>query len=530
MGDAAQRVGYLTPLVVLLFSNVAVAESVPAGVEFQVNSYTVDLQTYPAVATDGAGNPIVVWQSNRQDGDGEGIFGQRFASDGAPLGTEFQVNSFTTSGQRNAAIGADAPGNFTVVWQSSLQDEDDCGVFGQRFASDGSPAGTEFQVTTVTLNDQDRPAVDSDGAGNVVVVWQATFQDGNGYGIFGQRFAGDGSRAGSEFQINTFTSGNQRVADVGAAANTFVVTWQSSNQDGSGYGVFGQRFASDGSPAGSEFQINTYTPNGQRNATIGIASAGEFVVAWVSEGQDGDSNGIFGQRFASDGSLVGTEFQVNTYTQDSQTIPVGDTDGAGNFVVGWQSVAQDGSLNGVFARRFASDGSPTGTEFQVNTYTPGNQTQVGLAADGANSFLVAWSSTDGQDGGLAGVFGQLYVAATDTPTSTPTITPTATPTTTPTTTPTATLTPTATPTPTGGLGAPCTAADQCTSGFCVGGVCCNRACNQPDESCNRAGQEGTCSALGVPAPAVSGTGTAVALLFLCAIAALQVRRSRRSGA
>jgi hypothetical protein len=48
---------------------------------------------------------------------------------------------------------------------------------------------------------------------------------------------------GSEFQVNTYTPFYQRFPSVAATdISQFVVAWQSNPQDGSGYGVFGQRF------------------------------------------------------------------------------------------------------------------------------------------------------------------------------------------------------------------------------------------------------------------------------------------------
>ena len=48
---------------------------------------------------------------------------------------------------------------------------------------------------------------------------------------------------GTEFQINTYTSSAQWNSSVtGLADGGFVVTWQSSEQDGSGWGVYGQRY------------------------------------------------------------------------------------------------------------------------------------------------------------------------------------------------------------------------------------------------------------------------------------------------
>jgi hypothetical protein len=55
-------------------------------------------------------------------------------------------------------------------------------------------------------------------------------------------------------------------------------------------------------PAGTDFQINSYTTGNQyfstSQGTRGIArdAAGNFVVVWASVGQDGSSTGVFGQR------------------------------------------------------------------------------------------------------------------------------------------------------------------------------------------------------------------------------------------
>jgi hypothetical protein len=105
------------------------------GTEFQVNTYTTSAQIFPAVAADADGDFVVVWwdlASPGQDGDSIGVFGQRYTSAGIAQGAEFQVNTYTTSGQLSPAVAADADGDFVVVWMSP-GDSSDFGVFGQRF-------------------------------------------------------------------------------------------------------------------------------------------------------------------------------------------------------------------------------------------------------------------------------------------------------------------------------------------------------------------------------------------------------------
>ena len=84
------------------------------------------------------------------------------------------------------------------------------------------------------------------------VTWASYDQDGDKYGIYGQIFYVDGTRYYSEFQLNTYTIGHQGFKYGPSATNLedkkFVVAWDSENQDGSDYGVFGRIFAIDEVP------------------------------------------------------------------------------------------------------------------------------------------------------------------------------------------------------------------------------------------------------------------------------------------
>ncbi len=121
-------------LVLILLTSVELAGAQKRlGGEFQVNTYTTSSQGGPSVAVDGAGNFVVVWHSSGQDGSSNGVFGRRFSSSGAPLGGEFQVNTYTTSSQSFPAVAGDTAGNFVVVWSSIGQDGSAGDIFGQRF-------------------------------------------------------------------------------------------------------------------------------------------------------------------------------------------------------------------------------------------------------------------------------------------------------------------------------------------------------------------------------------------------------------
>ncbi len=391
----------------LLIPTGAWAQGDPVGPEFRVNTFTTSAQYVPAIASDSSGNFVVVWQSNAQDGSLSAIFGQRYDASGAPQGPEFRVNTYTTVVQSQPDVASDSAGNFVVVWNSDTQDGSGFGVFGQRYASSGAPLGPEFRVNTYTTDIQGNPDVTSDSAGNFVVVWHSETQDGLSYGVFGQRYASSGAPLGPEFPVNTYATANQGNSSVASdSSGNFVVTWISYTQDGSSYGIFGQRYASSGAPLGPEFRVNTYTTGYQQNPSVAVDTAGNFVVVWRSY-QDGSAVGSFGQRYASSGTPLGPEFRVNTYTTGGQGYPTVAADTAGNFVVVWRSYSQDGSLFGVFGQRYASGGTPLGPEFRVNTYTTNNQSFSSVAADSFGNFVVVWQSF-GQDGSNNGVFGQRF--------------------------------------------------------------------------------------------------------------------------
>ena len=342
-----------------IFGQRYASSGVTLGPELRVNSYTTGDQQRPALASDGVGNFVVVWSSSGEDGSSTGVFGQRYAVSGAALGPEFRVNSYTTDNQDVPRVASTPSGDFVVVWQSRTQDGSGYGIFGQRYAMSGVPLGSEFRVNTSTTLSEQQPAVAVNSGGNVVVVWQNESLGGGGggppgVGVFGQRYAASGAPLGPEFRVNTYTTYRQGAASVASdPAGNFVVVWTSEVQDGEFFGIFGQRYDAGGAPLGLEFRVNTFTTASQIIPKVASDAAGNFVVVWYGGAQDGSGYGVFGQRYDSSGSPTGPEFRVNSYTTGSQRAPSVTADDAGNFVVAWTSQTQDGSNDGVFGQRYS---------------------------------------------------------------------------------------------------------------------------------------------------------------------------------
>lgn len=380
----------------------------PAGAEFQVNTYTTGNQYIPRVAMDPAGDSVVTWASYGQDGSGYGVYAQRYNAAGAKEGSEFQVNTTTARNQVYPSVAMDAAGDFVIAWASYDQDGSGYGIYAQRYNAAGTAEGGEFHVSTTTAGDQSFPTVAMDAAGDFVIAWDSD-QGGTKYGIYAQRYNAAGTAEGGQFQVNTYTADNTTFPSIAMdSAGDFVIAWTSYGQDGSGYGIYAQRYNAAGTAEGSEFRVNTFTASNQTYPTVGMDPAGDFVIGWESDTEDGSGYGVYAQRYSAAGTAVGGEFQVNTYTKGDQQQPSLAVDAAGGFLIAWES-PQDGSGNGVYAQDYSPSGARVGSEFQVNTYTTGDQKQPSVALDAEGDAEIAWESAV-QDGSGYGIYAQRYMA------------------------------------------------------------------------------------------------------------------------
>lgn len=384
------------------------------GGEFQANTYTTSNQGQPSIAMDAQGRAVVIWEgAGDQDGSSWGIFGQRYAVDGSPEGPEFQVNSYTVDLQVDPEVARHADGSFVVTWMSYWQTGgDDFDVFAQRFDAAGVPMSPEFQVNSYTTGYQGDPDVAIGANGDFWIVWDSTSQDGSLGGIFGQRFDSLGAPLGGEMQLNSTFASDQNDVVIAATETSFLVVWEDEGFDTSSETVVLQAFDTAGNALGGEVQVNTFTTGDQEDPDIAVATDGSFVVAWESDGQDGSLEGVFAQAFGADRLPVGAEFQVNTFTDLNQEDPQLTADGQGGFLVVWESEDQASvdSLTDVYAQRLDGQGNLVGNEIRINSTLAADQNNP-VVAGARGELTVAWRAFGGQDGSQAAVIGQRLALA-----------------------------------------------------------------------------------------------------------------------
>ncbi|MEO7690600.1 MAG: hypothetical protein ABIS51_15060, partial [Sphingomonas sp.] len=391
---------------------------VPVGNEFAVNTATTGDQTAPSIAYFANGNFIVSWVTSdtTQDGSGNAIKAQIFDATGAKIGGEFLVNNLGTGSQFTESVAVLANGTFVVSWITAdpLQDGSGNAVKARLFSATGTPLGGEFLVNTQTTGGQDTSNTVALAGGGFVVTWD----DGNTFDQKAQIYDAVGNKVGTEFRTNTLTTNIQGFGDLTALANGgFVTIWETTDpaDDGSGYAVKAQIFNASGTKVGTEFRVNTLTSGIQYQPDIAALSSGGFVAVWetLDTTQDGSNSAIKGQRFDASGNKVGSEFLVNQQAANLQMDPKVTTFANGSFFVTWATLdpAQDGSGSAIKGRVFNADGSPAANEMLINNFASGDQQLEEVVTLPDGRVLVSWVSANADGSGNA-VHARFFTANT----------------------------------------------------------------------------------------------------------------------
>lgn len=396
------------------------------GTEYAVAGSLPGDQVFPRVSLKPAGG-YLVWQDNVTDGDGLGVSAVRLDHTLSAALNTFRVNQQGAGDQEKPDVALLNDGGAVFVWQSGAPGFQH--IYARFLSASNLWSTDDVLVNTFTNSGQLNPAVATLANGSVLVTWAslnqanaASMQD-----VYAQLFSPTGQKLGGEFQVNQFTSYNQRSPAVAALADgRFILVWVSEQERfgetllASPYGpasskaalsasvdIYARLFNAGGAPAGDEFLVNTAS-NLCANPRVAAAADGSFLVTWSERDLTLPSNGwdIWARPFSPAGA-GGAASRINTYQYGDQFLPsVSAADG--EYLAVWTSLGQDGSWEGVYGQFLRLDGSPDGAEFRVNTTTVSRQMFPAVASDGAGRFLVAWSGfTGGPDS--FDLFAQRYV-------------------------------------------------------------------------------------------------------------------------
>ncbi len=352
--------------------------------EFQVNPSSPSTQTNVAVAENQSGAYVIVWQDQS-----DGIFAQRYNAAGNMAGEVLRVDPGTVAAQAqidpDVAVADD--GSFVVVWQGSGNaGGNGTDVIGRLYANDGTP-GTEFIVNTQTTGEQTNPQVAMNSTGAFVVTWQGISAEDADGGVYARRYQADGTATdASQLIVNVAPyTGIQQNPTVGIASNgAFAVAWDDNTVTSDIY----YQFYDAAGAAGAAATANNEVAGSQILPDLSMRENGAFMIAWQGQGTS-DTDGIFAQRFNNTGGFIGNQFMVNTTTVGNQFAPSIAFAEDGTSVITYTG---QGSGNEIFARRFNEDQTPIDNPFEVNRFRVGTQRFSDVAVDNDGGFIVAWET------------------------------------------------------------------------------------------------------------------------------------------
>lgn len=209
-------------------SIVEAADPIPVGSEIVVTDSLVSQVYTPRVASDPAGNFLVVWEEH----DEGKVEGRGFYATGNAQGPVFQISAadhYVSQGgfvvDELLAVAADAAGNFVVAFNAYDSDAayqaacygSPC-IYTRRRDANGLLAPASFIVADPrlnvyqpyynTYNQTAGPELSIDGFGNFIVTWEGydeVYHEDHfdvDEGVWGRRLVNSGQVNGGPFRIN----------------------------------------------------------------------------------------------------------------------------------------------------------------------------------------------------------------------------------------------------------------------------------------------------------------------------------------
>lgn len=315
----------------------------PIGLQFIVNTETIDHQRDPKLAGLADGNFVAIWQdfSGRGGDDcGSGLKAKLFDGSGRVIRDEFLVNLETSGRQFNASVAALTGGSFVVVWQTGAAGSS-C-VMARVFSADGEPAGVDILVDKNSQSQSDYPMVAVMQDGGFTVVWSERTIGLNGplQTLKARQFSAKGLPQGDELLINPNAIADQtQLSAVGLQDGGLAIAW-AEMVDPSPFISLGCRvFEADGQPRGEVIDVSSNTLDRPHSAALAALGDGKFVLVWTQRNGPGSeiAHSICAKIFGLDGSASEHLLTVGNRPRNQGNPTVAAIPGGG-FAVAWEEM------------------------------------------------------------------------------------------------------------------------------------------------------------------------------------------------
>lgn len=411
----------------------------------QVLSRQANDENKPKVAFNGT-NYLVVWEDYRP-GLVSDIMGARINTSGTVLDANGITISTAANYQFSPAVAANGP-DWLVTWQDRRNGTGTDDIYAARVQANGSVPDTMGIVVNAAAGVQLAPAVAADGT-NYMVTWR----DENSTEIWGARV----TPAGAVLDMTAFkiSTGGGSTPAMAFNGTNYLVAWTKPTNSND---IFGSRVT----PSASVLDSGALAI--PISASVGIA---ELHPAVTSNGSDwliawDDNADVKAARVNAAGTILDVVGITVVSAVNVQNYPSVAWDGTQYWVV-WQDERTTATFIDLYAGRLASSGMVKDMNgFAVATDVLQHEIRPALAAGPAQNLMLGYHRFDPEQ-----PYGSYRIRTRQLSDVAP-----------------------------GANGTMCTIAAQCTSNFCVDGVCCDAACNNTCQACTAAkkatGGDGVC--------------------------------------
>lgn len=224
------------------------------------------------------------------------------------------------------------------------------------------------------------------------------------------------AKKGFEFLVNSETSNSQSDPAITYLSDgKYVVVWSTVVD----HSIKLQKYNADGTTDGTERFISSGVAGTKNEVDVAASVSGTFVATWTdhSSSADGDGTAIKARIFNIFGNgITGTDFQVNTDTTGDQSGSKIVTLNTGGFVIAWTTAsdATDGSGTAIKMQSYTFDGIKIGGEKLVNSTFADDQHRLSMAALDGGGFVIGWQTDNSaQDGTGSAIKFQIFDNAGD---------------------------------------------------------------------------------------------------------------------
>jgi len=263
-----------------------------------------NIQSYPSIASDGAGGAIVTWADHRLATVEVDIYARRINASGTALWTADGVGVCTAGGSQDSpVIVADGAGGAVLAWSDRRVSFND--IYAQRINSTGASYWTANGVALCTaLGFQLAPVIASDGASGAIVAWED--ERSGSWDIYARRVNAAGTALWTNNGVALVTMPEEQVAPsiTTDGSGGAIVAWEDA-RDTTNRDIYARRVDSTGNLQWMIEGSRVCTWGGAQFVPVIVAgAAGDAIVAW--EDLRTGTPQVYAQRMSAAGEWVNT--------------------------------------------------------------------------------------------------------------------------------------------------------------------------------------------------------------------------------